>query len=223
MVLQKTALTLLLCILTLFASEQALNSNSRVHIGLQGNPFYQATIDSTTAAYRSKSIPATVEFAFGKKVRFTMGFGLSVNRNSGGMDLSMISDSLLTPETLDIINGLGPFYSRNFQITAGITNRLKETKRFRLNLVNTLSIFIFSDDILTLKFDNSEAIWWRIAESVTNVEYFTGFEPSFVITENFSFYTRSGLSLYWADESERVRFRVNPQPFYGGLGLRYSF
>lgn len=224
MVQPKLSILLLILLMTLCAAETAINSESRVHIALQGNPFYQSTIDSTTAAYRSKSIPATVELGFGKKVRFHVGFGISVHRHNGGMDLSTIADSLLTPESMTSINGLGPFYSRNFKISAGLTNRLKEGKRFNLHLVNALSILIFSDDILSLKLSNTNVpVWWRTAESITNVEYFTGFEPTFIISENFSIFTRSGIAFLWTDESERVRFRANPRPFYGGFGLRYSF
>lgn len=224
MIQQKTALLFLLSLIALCTAESALDSKSKVHIGLQGNPFYQRVIDSSTASYRSKNIPATIELAFGKKVRFTTAFGISIHRNSGGLDLSTIADTLLTPDAMKSINGLGPFYSRNFKISAGVTNTLKETKRFRLNLINSFSVFIFTDDLLSLKFTKSNVPeWWRTAETVTNIEYFTGFEPSFIINGNFSIFTRSGLALFWTDESERVRFRVNPQPFYGGFGLRYSF
>lgn len=222
---------ILLTFITITAiSATDISSNSSVHISLQGNPFSQLNIDSSEAGYRTKEVPATLDLSFGKKFRFEIGFGMMVKQSP--FDFEDLEDLLnaMNPDTtnkLNIDNGimdLFPLYQRCFKIKVGTSNLLKEQNRFRLNLINNLNIYIFADDIISPKIDADNNISTsRSAEPYSNVEYFIGFEPTLLITENFSLFTRSGMSMLFLDESERTRFRVNLHPFYGGFGLRYSF
>lgn len=212
-------------LIALYTMTPLLAKEPTIHIQLWGNPFYAQHKDETDHAALRKSIPATFEFGVGRSVRYFVGFGMKVTESSSAGGLSQWNDTLITEDIQTSIDGLSPFNSRLFKINTGLSHKLKEEKRFRLQMLHDFSVFIVSNDVLSLELETNGTGYtvWRQVHNRTNFQYFLGLEPSLKISDNFSLSTRSGISLLWLDDSENIRFYATPHAFYGGLGLNYSF
>lgn len=215
-----------LALLCATLSAEEYNTSKKIHISLQANPFTNTTFNPGSIGYETQAIPATLDFSIGRNVRFELGFGMNIKELSSTTDLSQFADSTgaISSNIVNAINELTPLYTRTFKIKAGITNRLKEKHRFRLNLVNSFNVYIFATDVINISQQGSSSVdWIRETSTYTNFEYFLGLEPVLHLSDNFSLFTRSGLSLIIVDDSQRVRANCIANPFHGGFGLRYSF
>lgn len=223
--LRMTKSITMVLLIALFATTPLFAKEPSFHIQLWGNPFYSQQKDETDHVALRKSIPATIELGFGRNVQFLVGFGMKVTESSNTDGPSQWDDTLVTGDIQNSIESLSPFNRRLFKINTGLSHKLKEESRFRLNMIHDLSVFIISDDILTIELEGSSTDFtvWRQVHNRTNFQYFLGLEPTLNISKNFSISTRSGLSLLWLDDNENIRFYATPHAFYGGLGFNYSF
>lgn len=197
--------------------DASLNSVSTVKketdfgISFQANIFQALIKDTAALDFNTKVIPAIAEFSIGnEKVEVNVGFGAYRTKRSPSESLAPVIDSLL------------PLTKRIFKGHFGIVVKAYEKKRFTLRYANIISFFNIKNESITVDTSGEYASYAVSDTSNTNIEFFSGFEPHFHISERFSLFTRSGVSFLWLD-TERNKFRIAPRALHGGIGLRFHF